>query len=266
MRILVILLFLAASVLAESFGGIGVTIQASSKGVQVVTVIPGSPASLQGLSAGDEILTVNNVPLEGKSLEQATALLRGVAGEPIQVSLTRAKDGELWVGNITRANLDVQLIQPKDIASWSENSSNLSQEDVAQFASVKTQTGFLLLGILQYGRIVAQGEKLAPQQISSVYMGTAETPRPPQLEPIGAKISLLSFTRQRVSLALTLPGELTVSIYDIQGKEVQLWNLPKAQAGEHNLVWKNNQAPSQGSYVMVARQGSAKTSWEVQLR
>ncbi len=43
-------LALAASAFAgENFGGIGVTIYATSNGVRVVDVIPGSPAALAGL-------------------------------------------------------------------------------------------------------------------------------------------------------------------------------------------------------------------------
>lgn len=265
MRTLFVLLLIAAAAFAESFGGIGVTIQSSPKGVQIVTVMPGSPASLQGLSAGDQILMVNRVPLEGMPLEEATAMLRGNAGETIQLAVSRAKDGELWVGNLTRANLQVQLLNPQDLQSWYQSSTNLNQEEAAHVASLKAEQGFMLLGLLQYGRLVEEGQKLAPQQISTVYMGTTETPRPTVQPPLNAKISLLGFNRQRLSLQLNLPGTLEVTVFNLQGQMVANWIVPEAEAGPLSLQWKHG-APAQGSYGIQAVQGSAKSTWEVQLR
>ena len=69
----------------ETVVGIGVSIQTTvSDGVQILSVLDGSPAQEAGLSAGDRILSVDGVPLEPGM--DPSSLIRGEAGT--QTTLT----------------------------------------------------------------------------------------------------------------------------------------------------------------------------------
>ena len=69
----------------ETVVGIGVSIQATvSDGVQILSVLEGSPAQEAGLSAGDRILSVDGVTLEPGM--DPSSLIRGEAGT--QTTLT----------------------------------------------------------------------------------------------------------------------------------------------------------------------------------
>ena len=79
----------------QEFGGIGVQVNfdRSTKSLEVVAPLPGSPAFGVGLRTGDRIVEVNGTRLSefAAGTEQAEALkrLRGPAGEPVEVGVFR---------------------------------------------------------------------------------------------------------------------------------------------------------------------------------
>ncbi|MBA1340119.1 MAG: carboxyl-terminal processing protease, partial [Pelagibacterales bacterium] len=62
------------------FGGLGIEVSMEAGVIKVITPIDGSPASKEGVKAGDYIVKINNSQVQGKSLTEAVELMRGPVG------------------------------------------------------------------------------------------------------------------------------------------------------------------------------------------
>lgn len=263
MKYLLILALFAVGSFAENFGGIGVTIQSSPDGIQLITVIPGSPAEAVGLKAGDQILSVNGASVKGADVEVAKNLIRGDADTPVLLEVRKA-DGEIWAGNLQRKGLLVNELAVQDVRNWFQDASALSQEDLWHLASTRGMAGFELQGILQAGKLVQPETEVVPEGISVVYMGSA-----PRIE-ISAKpvlprggLELAGFDAKTIRIGLRTSGMTEIKLLDLNGIQVQAWNRD-AGAGVLSLSWNGN-ALARGAYTLTARQGSLASSWEVVL-
>ena len=66
------------------FGGLGIEVGMEAGVVKVISPIDNTPASKAGLKAGDYIVKIDNVQVQGKSLMQAVDLMRGPVGSSIK--------------------------------------------------------------------------------------------------------------------------------------------------------------------------------------
>jgi len=89
--------------LKNQFSGVGIHMNIVPKGVEVVSVIPSSPAEGAGLQPGDIITRADAHPLGGLSATQAAALLQGPSGTSVSVAVLRG-DTFMFL-NITRQAL-----------------------------------------------------------------------------------------------------------------------------------------------------------------
>jgi len=71
------------------YGGIGATIKKRDKKTLVSELYENSPASKNGLIAGDEIISIDDIFLFNKSLEEVGNLLKGPAESVIKIKLLR---------------------------------------------------------------------------------------------------------------------------------------------------------------------------------
>ncbi len=74
------------------FEGVGMTVEANKRGVEVQQTFPGSPARRAGLKAGDIIVAADGKSLKGKPTDAATALIKGKAGTTVLLRVRRADD------------------------------------------------------------------------------------------------------------------------------------------------------------------------------
>jgi carboxyl-terminal processing protease len=81
----------------------------------VVKPIPGSPAESQGVLAGDIIVSVDGTSLDGKTLDQATSLIRGDVGTSVTIGLLR--DGRSISISIVRAVFNQPEITTRTLAN-----------------------------------------------------------------------------------------------------------------------------------------------------
>ena len=65
------------------FGGLGIEVGMEAGVVKVISPIDNSPASRVGIKAGDYIVKINDVQVQGKSLSEAVDLMRGPVGSGI---------------------------------------------------------------------------------------------------------------------------------------------------------------------------------------
>jgi carboxyl-terminal processing protease len=96
---------------AGELSGIGIHLgmDEQTRALTIVEPIPNSPASKAGILAGDRLLAINGQSTEKMTVEQASNLIRGKAGTPITLSLSRANRGQFEV-NLTRAVIELPTV------------------------------------------------------------------------------------------------------------------------------------------------------------
>ncbi|MGE4239982.1 S41 family peptidase [Ramlibacter sp.] len=93
-----------------SFGGVGMQVEPGEGVVRVVSTMPGNPAERAGVKAGDLILRIDDVPLQGVPLADAIARMRGQPGTTVSVTLRRG-GAEAFTVAITRDTIRRQTVQ-----------------------------------------------------------------------------------------------------------------------------------------------------------
>jgi carboxyl-terminal processing protease len=74
---------------STQYGGIGAGIFARDGKVYVSDIFEGFPAQKADIRPGDELVKINDIPLEGKNNDQVGILLKGAKGAPIKLLLKR---------------------------------------------------------------------------------------------------------------------------------------------------------------------------------
>jgi carboxyl-terminal processing protease len=91
-----------------NFSGVGIYIAMGSDGVQVVSVIKGSPAEKAGLKQDDVITAAGETSLAGLDSDQAMEVLRGPTGSTVMLAVKRGE--QLLTVNVTRDNVEVPTV------------------------------------------------------------------------------------------------------------------------------------------------------------
>ena len=97
------------------FGGLGIEVGMEAGVVKVISPIDNTPASKAGLKAGDYIVKIDGVQVQGKSLNQAVELMRGTVGSDIKITVRRVGVKKAIKFVITREIIEVQSVRLKII-------------------------------------------------------------------------------------------------------------------------------------------------------
>jgi carboxyl-terminal processing protease len=152
------------------FGGLGIEVGMESGVVKVITPIDNSPASKAGLKAGDYIVKIDDVQVQGKSLMDAVELMRGLVGSSIEITVRRRGVKKALIFNITREIIQVQSVKSKLIdtnigyirlTSFNENSSNQIKEKVKILNKDKKLKGYILDLRNNPGGLLSQAIKIS---------------------------------------------------------------------------------------------------------
>lgn len=92
------------------YGGIGARIAQMDGKVIITEPYEGSPAQKAGIMAGDQILSVDGVPANGKNSDEISQMLRGQPGTPLKIKIRRAVTGEEINFDITRAEINLKNV------------------------------------------------------------------------------------------------------------------------------------------------------------
>lgn len=76
---------------SAQFGGIGV-VMSFEDGVNIISVMPGTPGEEAGLKAGDKILAVDGAPTEAMAAEEVALHIRGEPGTETVLTIRRGKE------------------------------------------------------------------------------------------------------------------------------------------------------------------------------
>ncbi|OKK19734.1 peptidase S41 [Streptomyces sp. CB00455] len=82
--------------------------------IEVERIQPGSPAARAGLRAGDRLLSVDGRAVTGLAVAEVTALLRGTAGTPVVLNLSR--DGAGLTETVRREELRTEPVTVRQLA------------------------------------------------------------------------------------------------------------------------------------------------------
>jgi len=79
---------------STQYGGIGAGIFVRSNKVYVSDVFQGFPAQKADIRPGDQMLKINDIPLDGKNNDQVSLLLKGAKGANIKLTMQRDGDAK----------------------------------------------------------------------------------------------------------------------------------------------------------------------------
>ncbi len=128
------------------FGGLGIEVGMEFGVVKVITPMDGSPAEKEGVKAGDYIVKINGIQVQGKTLTQAVELMRGPVGSNLQITIRRKDVKKALVFEITREIIEVKSVRSKIIdnnvgyirlTAFNENSSEQIRNKIKKFKKNK---------------------------------------------------------------------------------------------------------------------------------
>ena len=128
------------------FGGLGIEVGMEFGVVKVMTPMDGSPAAKEGVKAGDYIVKINEIQVQGKTLSEAVELMRGPVGSSIEITVRRRGVKKALIFEITREIIEVESVKSKIIdesvgyirlTSFNENSSRQIKDKIKNFKNNK---------------------------------------------------------------------------------------------------------------------------------
>ena len=134
------------------FGGLGIEVSMEAGVVKVISPIDNSPASKVGVKAGDYIVKINDIQVQGKSLSEAVELMRGPVGSKIEITVRRIGIKKALTFEIIRDIIKVTSVKSKIIndvgylrlTSFNENSSEQVKEKIKKFKKNKKVKKYIL--------------------------------------------------------------------------------------------------------------------------
>ena len=114
--------------------------------VKVITPMDDSPAEREGVKAGDYIVKVDGVQVQGKTLSEAVELMRGPVGSKIEITVRRKGVKKALTFEIIREIIVVESVKSKIIddnvgyirlTAFNENSSRQVKDKIKKFKKKK---------------------------------------------------------------------------------------------------------------------------------
>jgi|CXWL01.1.fsa_nt_gi C-terminal peptidase prc len=120
--------------------GIGAYIEEKAGKIIIVSPIEGSPADKAGVKAGDVILSIDDISVEGLNLQQAIEKIRGPQGSKVKLKVIRA--GQTLEITITREKISIPAVVSSnkdgiEIIKIVQFSSTVSSELLAEIDTLK---------------------------------------------------------------------------------------------------------------------------------
>ena len=135
------------------FGGLGIEVGMEAGVVKVISPIDGSPAESVGVKAGDYIVKINGIQVQGKTLSEAVDLMRGPVGSEIEIVVRRIGERKALTFNIIRDIIEIKSVKSKVIknnvgyvrlTSFNDNSSDQLEDIVKDFKKNKKINKYIL--------------------------------------------------------------------------------------------------------------------------
>ncbi len=152
------------------FGGLGIEVSMESGVVKVISPIDDTPASRAGIKAGDYIVKINDIQVQGKSLSEAVDLMRGPVGSGIELTIRRRGQKKALTFFITREIIQIQSVKAdlleKNIGyirltSFNENSGRQIKQEIEKFEKNSSINAYILDLRNNPGGLLSQAIKIS---------------------------------------------------------------------------------------------------------
>ena len=152
------------------FGGLGIEVSMEAGVVKVISPIDNSPAEEVGVKAGDYIVKIDDVQVQGKTLSEAVELMRGPVGSDIEITVRRRGERKALIFTITREIIQVASVKSeiKDdqtayirLTSFNENSSKQIKNKIKEFKKNKKIKNYILDLRNNPGGLLSQAIKIS---------------------------------------------------------------------------------------------------------
>ena len=152
------------------FGGLGIEVSMESGVVKVISPIDDTPASKAGIKAGDYIVKINNIQVQGKSLSEAVDLMRGPVGSGIELTIRRSGAKKALTFNIVREIIQIQSVKSDllennigyiRLTSFNENSGKQIKKKIDKLEKNKDIKAYILDLRNNPGGLLSQAIKIS---------------------------------------------------------------------------------------------------------
>ena len=135
------------------FSGLGIEVSMEAGVVKVISPIEGTPAYEAGLKAGDYIVKIDNIQVQGKSLNEAVELMRGPVGSGIELTVRRRGTKKALTFNIIREVIPVASAKSDildgnigyiRLTSFNDNSTQQMKKEINKLKKNKKIDKFIL--------------------------------------------------------------------------------------------------------------------------
>ena len=152
------------------FGGLGIEVSMEAGVVKVISPIDSSPAEEVGVKAGDYIVKIDDIQVQGKTLSEAVELMRGPVGSDIEITVRRRGERKALIFNITREVIQVASVKTeiKDnktayirLTSFNENSGKQIKDKIKEFKKNENIKNYILDLRNNPGGLLSQAIKIS---------------------------------------------------------------------------------------------------------
>ena len=152
------------------FGGLGIEVGMEFGVVKVISPIDNTPAEEAGVKAGDYIVKINDIQVQGKTLTEAVELMRGPVGSTIKITVRRRGAKKAIIFNITREIIKIESVKSKIIedtvgyirlTSFNENSADQIKEKIKELRQNKKIEKYILDLRNNPGGLLSQAIKIS---------------------------------------------------------------------------------------------------------
>ncbi len=137
------------------FGGLGIEIAMEGGVVKVIAPIADTPAEKVGIKAGDYIVRINEIQVQGKSLMEAVKLMRGPVGSSINLTVRRKGIKKSLSFEIKREIIEVKSVESGilgrknnigyvKLKSFNENSDKQFIKTIKKYEKEKKLIGYIV--------------------------------------------------------------------------------------------------------------------------
>ena len=152
------------------FGGLGIEVGMESGVVKVISPIDDTPASKAGIKAGDYIVKIDNIQVQGKSLTEAVDLMRGSVGSEIELTVRRRGKKKALTFKIVREIIQIKSVKTElleksigyiRLTSFNENSGKQIKKEIQKFEKNNNAKSYILDLRNNPGGLLSQAIKIS---------------------------------------------------------------------------------------------------------
>ena len=152
------------------FGGLGIEVSMESGVVKVISPIDDTPASRAGIKAGDYIVKIDDIQVQGKTLSEAVDLMRGPVGSGIELTVRRRGEKKALTFTIVRQIIEIKSVKADKLensigyirlTSFNENSAKQIKNEIKKLESDREIKAYILDLRNNPGGLLSQAIKIS---------------------------------------------------------------------------------------------------------